>query len=73
MHISLIDIVISIALKSVKYHWFWFREQVIDLQDNFMLNACTTKGNSKNYVRMKQHRSNIFTFYNTSNRNKSWY
>jgi len=26
MHISLIDIVISIALKSVKFHWFWFRE-----------------------------------------------
>jgi len=26
VHISLIDIVMSIALKSVKYHWFWFRE-----------------------------------------------
>jgi len=26
MHISLIDIVISIALKSVKFHWFRFRE-----------------------------------------------
>jgi len=26
VHISLIDIVISIALKSVKFHWFRFRE-----------------------------------------------
>jgi len=26
MHISLIDIIISIALKSVKFHWFRFRE-----------------------------------------------
>jgi len=26
VHISLIDIVISIALKSVTFHWFWFRE-----------------------------------------------
>jgi len=26
VHISLIDIVISIVLKSVKFHWFRFRE-----------------------------------------------
>jgi len=25
-NISLIDIVASTALKSVKYHWFWFRK-----------------------------------------------
>jgi len=26
VHISLIDILINIALKSVKFHWFRFRE-----------------------------------------------
>jgi len=26
VHISLIDIITSIALKSVKFHWFRFRE-----------------------------------------------
>jgi len=29
VHIPLIDIVISIALKSVKFHWFRFREYSI--------------------------------------------
>jgi len=28
VHISLIDIVISIALKSVKFHWFRFRKYI---------------------------------------------